>query len=55
MKRWLLKRSKIDTTVMARELGVREAVACVLANRGLGERQLARNFIYGRIWNWQSI
>ncbi|WP_313529526.1 single-stranded-DNA-specific exonuclease RecJ [Anaerotignum sp.] len=49
MKRWLLKRSKIDTTVMARELGVREAVACVLANRGLGERQLARNFIYGTI------
>lgn len=47
MKRWLLKRSKIDTSVMARELGVKEIVACILANRGLGERQCARNFIYG--------
>lgn len=47
MKRWLLKRSKIDTSTMARELGVKEAVACVLANRGLGQRQKAWDFIYG--------
>lgn len=49
MKRWLLKRSKIDTAVMAEELGMKEAVACVLANRGLGERQYARNFMYGTL------
>ncbi|MDD4843379.1 MAG: single-stranded-DNA-specific exonuclease RecJ [Anaerotignum sp.] len=49
MKRWLLKRSKIDTSVMARELGIKEAVACVLANRGLGERQCARNFMFGAL------
>lgn len=49
MKRWLLKRTKINTSIMAQELGVREAVACVLANRGLGERQYARKFIYGTL------
>ncbi len=49
LKRWLLKRSKIDSATMARELGVSHTVACVLANRGLNERQNARNFIYGTI------
>lgn len=48
MKRWLLKRSKIDTTQMARELGVRQATACVLANRGLSARKDALDFLYGR-------
>lgn len=47
MKRWLLKRSKIDTSTMAEELGIKEPIACVLANRGLAERQQARKFIYG--------
>lgn len=47
MKRWLLKRSKINTSIMAKELGIKETVACILANRGLGERQGARNFLYG--------
>ena len=49
MKRWLLKRSKIDTSIMAKELGIKEAVACVLANRGLAERQNAKKFLYGTI------
>lgn len=49
MKRWLLRRSKIDTSIMAKELGVKEAVACVLANRGLADRQQSKNFIYGTI------
>ena len=30
MKRWLLKRSKINTAVMAQELGIREATADTL-------------------------
>lgn len=49
MKRWLLKRSKIDTLIMAKELGIKEPVACVLANRGLAERQQSKKFIYGTI------
>lgn len=49
MKRWLLKRSKLDTAVMSKELGIKEAVACVLANRGLAERQQSKKFIYGTI------
>lgn len=47
MKRWLLKRSKIDTAQMARELNVRRATACVLANRGLCARKDALDFLYG--------
>ena len=49
MKRWLLKRSKIDTSIMAKELGIKEPVACVLANRGLIERQQSKKFIYGTL------
>ena len=48
MKRWLLKRSKIDTKQMALELGVRQATACVLANRGFSARKDALDFLYGR-------
>ncbi len=47
MKRWLLKRSKINTSAMAKELGIRDAVACALANRGLAERRQAYTFLYG--------
>lgn len=47
MKRWLLKRSKIDIGVMAQELGIRRATAAVLANRGLSARKDARDFLYG--------
>ena len=47
MKRWLLKRTKIDTAAMARDLGIRRATAAVLANRELSSRQAARNFLYG--------
>lgn len=47
MKRWMLKRSKINTAVMAQELGIREATACVLANRGLAARKDAMHFLRG--------
>lgn len=47
MKRWLLKRTKIDTAAMARDLGIRRATAAVLANRELSSRQAARSFLYG--------
>lgn len=47
MKRWMLKRSKINTAVMAQELGICEATACVLANRGLQARKDAIHFLHG--------
>ena len=42
MKRWLLKRTKIDTAAMARDLGIRRATAAVLANRELSSRTFRR-------------
>lgn len=47
MKRWLLKRTKVNTTEMAKELGIRQATATVLANRELYSRKEARDFLYG--------
>ena len=47
MKRWLLKRTKVNTAAMAKELGVRQATAAVLANRGLVSRKDAQDFLYG--------
>ena len=47
MKRWLLKRTKVNTAEMARELGIRQATAAVLANRGVYSRREARDFLYG--------
>ena len=47
MKRWLLKRTKVNTAAMAKELGVRQATATVLANRELYSRKEARDFLYG--------
>lgn len=47
MKRWLLKRTKINIEDMAKELGVRQATASVLANRGLHARKDAVAFLYG--------
>ena len=47
MKRWLLKRTKINTAEMAKELGIRQATATVLANRELYSRKEARDFLYG--------
>lgn len=47
MKRWRLKRTKIDTAQMARELGIRHATACALANRGLFARRDALDFLHG--------
>lgn len=47
MKRWLLKRTKVNTAEMAKELGIRQATATVLANRELYSRKEARDFLYG--------
>lgn len=47
MKRWLLKRTKVDTALMAKDLGVRQATATVLANRELYAKKEARDFLYG--------
>ena len=47
MKRWLLKRTKINVAEMAKELGIRQATATVLANRELYSRKEARDFLYG--------
>lgn len=47
MKRWLLKRTKVNTAAMAKELGIRQATAAVLANRGLLSRKEAQDFLYG--------
>ena len=47
MKRWLLKRTKVNTAEMAKELGIRQATAAVLANRELYSRKEAREFLYG--------
>lgn len=46
MKRWLLKRTKVNTAVMAKELGIHQATAAVLANRGIYSRKEARAFLY---------
>ena len=47
MKRWLLKRTKVNTAEMAKELGIRQATAAVLANRELYSRKDARDFLFG--------
>ncbi len=47
MKRWLLKQTKVNTAVMAQELGIRQATATVLANRGLHSRKEAQDFLFG--------
>lgn len=49
MKRWLLKRTKINIAVMAQELGIRRATAAVLANRGLASKKTAWDFLYGGV------
>lgn len=45
MKRWIRRNPKVDTAVMAEDLGIHVATACVLANRGILSRQDARNFL----------
>lgn len=44
MKRWVLRRTGIDSAAIARDLGIRQATAAVLANRGLTSRREARAF-----------
>ena len=47
MKRWLLKRNHQNLSKMAQVLGVREATACVLANRGIHSSLQAQQFLQG--------
>lgn len=47
MKRWLIKRTKVNTAVMAKDLGIRQATATVLANRELYSKKEAWDFLYG--------
>ncbi len=54
MKRWALKRNKIQIAEMARELGITETTACVLANRGLTTRKQAAMFISGDLADFPS-
>lgn len=54
MNRWALKRNKIQIGEMARELGITETTACVLANRGLTTRKQAGMFISGDMADFPS-
>ncbi len=45
MKRWMLKRSKVDTVKMAGALGISQTIACILANRGIGTYEDACRFL----------
>lgn len=45
MKRWVLKRNKVDLKKMGDALGISEVTACVMANRGIGTYTDAINFI----------
>ncbi len=47
MKRWMRKRTKVDTLQMAKDLGIRHATACVLANRQIKTKKEAMRFLYG--------
>lgn len=47
MKRWLMKRTKVNTAAMAKDLGIRQATATVLANRELYSKKEAWDFLYG--------
>ncbi len=45
MKRWVLKRNKVDLKKMGNALGISDITACVMANRGIGTYTDAINFI----------
>lgn len=47
MKRWVQRRTKVDTIQMAQELGVTAATASVLANRGIVDRKQTEIFLQG--------
>lgn len=46
MKRWQLKRTKVNTAAIAADLGIQQATAAVLANRKLLSRQQTYDFLY---------
>lgn len=45
MKRWVLKRNKVDLKKMGDALNISDITACVMANRGIGTYNDAINFI----------
>ncbi len=45
MSVWKLKRNKADTVKMASVLNIKEPVACILANRGIGTYKAAMKFL----------
>lgn len=47
MKKWFLKRNKVDTKKMAHSLEICEEIACVLANRKIGNYTEAVKFLNG--------
>lgn len=46
MKRWQLKRTKVDIGAMAADMGIQQATAAVLANRKLLSRKQTHDFLY---------
>lgn len=46
MKRWQLKRTKIDIGAIADDMGIQKATAAVLANRKLFTKKAAHTFLY---------
>lgn len=45
MKRWVLKRNKVDIEKMGEALGISSVTACVMANRGIGSYSSAMDFL----------
>lgn len=45
MKRWMLRSNKVDTEKMAESLGISPIMAQIIANRGIGTYESAKNFI----------
>jgi len=54
-KKWLLKRTKIDTFQMAKMLGVRQTTATVLANRNIDCHADAMDFLFWEGGEYASI
>lgn len=54
IKKWMMKRNKVDTRRMAQALKVAEPIAWILANRGIGTYGKAMEFLYGDIQSFES-
>ena len=44
--RWTQKRIKVNIQKMSEVLHIRQATACVLANRGIATKKQAKTFLY---------